>query len=218
MDIIQISFEVPPEIREGFTSGVLSNFGSVVLGPNGIVAHLKEAQVPLENQSPLVAPTDSQDALIERIVDGVNDNKILILAGLGLVAVGGLAYWVVSRSKQKPKQEVFDVVENYNDALGVYLDAIKTGNLNSAAVDNLIQGLDELKKSSDNGTVTIDFADEKSVSLLDLVLDYTKQLAEANSVELGDIEPSVMEPVEKSIDDLRRYIEEQKKIIDEAAD
>jgi hypothetical protein len=216
MDIIQIDFEVPADIRAGLTSGDLSHFGSVIRDANGIVAHLKEAQLPLEKINPAVAPIDSQDALIERIVDGMKDNKVLILAGLGLIAAGGVAYWVASKSKQKPKQEVFDVVENYNDALGVYLDAIQTGNLTSTAVDNLILGLDELKKNSDDGTVTIDFSDEESVSLLDLVLDYTKQLADANSVELGELEPSENMPVKKSIDDLRRYIEEQKRIIDEA--
>lgn len=46
--IVQIAFDVLDDIYEGLMNGTLSNFGSVVRDSKGIVAHLKQADLPLQ--------------------------------------------------------------------------------------------------------------------------------------------------------------------------
>jgi len=65
--------------------------------------------------------------------------------------------------------------------------------------------------------INIDFSTEQLNTLINLIFDYTRKLAEANSVELNELEEPVFVSVDNTISNLHRYLEVQKQIFEKVA-
>ncbi|KMS74432.1 hypothetical protein ACM01_14205 [Streptomyces viridochromogenes] len=84
-------------------------------------------------------------------------------------------------------------------------------------INRLIADLDVVKAYSDeDGSVTLDFSTKHAEMLVNIVVDYTRQLAEANSVDLNELQGGPTSE-NSAVVDLRRHLEVQRKIFTEAA-
>ncbi|MEV6028388.1 hypothetical protein [Streptomyces sp. NPDC052036] len=134
-------------------------------------------------------------------------------AALGKLAVGATAFIVVKKWKQAGKREVPECVANLNVSLRTYLDAGRAGSLDASIISRLISDLDTVKAYSDNSGVAVDFSTGLWGALVNLVVDHTRQLAEAYSVELEELQGKVTDSGNDSVIDLRRHLEVQRQII-----
>jgi hypothetical protein len=207
MIIKQVAYEIPPSIMAGLTNGEFSTFGSVVRDRVGTIAYLKEVPLPVKNHV----------VDMGRIAEGLKNPKAIIAIGLGAVVVGGIEIWAAGKKKQNTKPEMPKCVENCNASLSAYLEAARNGKLDADIVNRLISDLDAVKENSDSGKIAIDFSIEQLDTLVKLVMDYTRKLAEANSVELSELQEPAPDSEDNLIIDLRRYLEAQKQIFNRAA-
>ena len=203
----QISIDIPPDILNGLENGELTRFGTVVRNGTQIVGHLKET----------ITPQKSDQGIARRLADGLSENKTLLVVGIGIVAVGGLALWLADKKKRQLTPEVADLVTNYHSSLGAYLHAIQRGELKTSHIDDLIMALDALEASAADGGIAIDRSSDQSQVLLGLVSDYTQRLAEANSFDLQGLEALPPGSARDAIADLRRLLAQQRRIISDAA-
>lgn len=207
MTVVPVAYDIPEDILAGLVSGALTRFGSVVRDRTGIIAHLKEVDLPAGDHAPAGAA----------IAAALKNPKVLI--GLGVVvlaAAGGVAIWA-TKKKSLGQPGVPISVSEYNAALAAYLEAIQNGSLNVDVLDRLISALAAVKTDTDAGDITIEFSVGQSEALVNLVADYTRTLAEANSVDLGDPAAPTPSSTDNPIVDLRHWLELQKRTFDEAA-
>lgn len=208
MAVVPVAYDIPEDILEGLASGALTRFGSVVRDRAQIIAHLKE--VPL--------PGGGQEMEATSIAAALKNPQILI--GLGVVvaaAAGSMAFWAARKRKQAVSSGPSKYVENYNASLGAYLEAVRNGRLDADIVDRLVSDLDVVAAESDGGRIAVEFSTEQSEALVKLVVDYTRKLAEANSVDLKEIQETTSHSEGHPIVDLRRYLDAQRQIFAAAA-
>lgn len=210
MPFVQITYELPLGIAKGLATGELSMLGTAaVRDSTAITAHIREVSRTFSDSEPLTA----------RAAKSVRDPKILI--GLGIVvaaAVGGglLGGRVLRRRRQTGEPAVRQSVQAYNSALSAYLQAISTGSLDAALLSELESSLKVLESESGNGKFSIKVSDDEARTLVDVVRDYTRQLAVANGFHNLEAELSAAK-VSDPVVDLRRYLELQRRILTEAA-
>jgi len=208
MVVKQVTLDFPPEILAGVESGAYKVFGSVVRDERRIIAHLKDAPLPVK----------SKDIDITRLAAGLKDPRAIILIGIGVAVVGGVAAAAVVAKKLNDKNhQAPQIIESYNASLAGYLVAIHRGSVNLDVLNRLIADLDDLKGGFDSGQLSIEFSAEQTTALLALVLDYTTKLAEANSYEMGEQPNPTQSSVIDSLLQLRHYLEVQVQIIKSAA-
>ncbi|WP_431801177.1 hypothetical protein [Microbacterium sp. bgisy203] len=207
MTVVPVAYEIPDDILAGLLSGEYMRFGSVVRDGTKIIMHLKEVAPPIKELGPEGGATLAIGAALK-------NPKVLI--GLGtatVIAVGSVAIWAVAKSKKPAEPEVPASVVEYNEALAAYLGAIQEGTLTAAVLDRLIAALDAIKDDSVEGGIRVEFSVEQSAALVDLAVDFTKRLADANSVRLDDWQLSIV-PESNPIIDLRQWLELQKRIVE----
>lgn len=100
--------------------------------------------------------------------------------------------------------------------MAVYLEAARHGTLDAEIVDRLIADLDAVKAESDSGTITIGFSPEQWETLVGLVAGHTRNLAEANQLELSNL-PEPANALGATIIELRPYLEVQRELFSRAA-
>lgn len=207
--IIQPNLYIPPEIEAGLINGDLFRNGGVIRdhSTGSIVRHLEE--VP--------GPVNSQEAVGRVAVNLKRPGVIITVAALSVVALGATALIAARRQKQTDKPEVPECVENYNASLRAYLEAVREGSLDADIISQLIFDLDAVKAYSVNGSIAIYFSTKQPGTLVNLVVDYTRKLAEANSVELNELQGQAPTSGSDVVVDLRRYLEVQRKIFTRAA-
>jgi hypothetical protein len=210
--IIQPALDIPQNILEGLLSGELVRHGGVVRNLAGqVVKHLDEVPIPVNNQ----------ESNLLRIADMLKKHKVGIIIGIGVVIVaGGVALFVADKNKknkQNAAPEIPEYIEGYNTALCAYLDAVRNGTLDVDTINNLLVSLERVKENNDGDKIKIDFSTEQSDTLVNLVFDYTRKLAEANSIEVGELDEPVFDSAENAMQALQRYLQTQKRIFEEAA-
>lgn len=205
LTIMPTNFYVPPEIQAGLDAGELFRFGGVVRNGLGqIVKHLKE----------LPATPEVQEAVARRLAANLKHHKgvvVLCLSAVG-AAVGGRAY--VSARRRREAQVC---VDRYEASLRCYLEALRASTLDAAAITRLIRDLDAVRSLARKGAITVDFSTEPSVTLINLVIDYTNQLAEANDSDLDELQNLAPTDGSNAIAYLRRHLVAQRRIFAEAA-
>jgi hypothetical protein len=72
-------------------------------------------------------------------------------------------------------------------------------------------------KNNENGTISIDFSAEQLNTLVTLVFDYTRKLAEVNAVELNELNEPIAVSTNDTIISLQRYLKIQKRIFEKVA-
>src|SRR5690606_36732742 len=131
-----------------------------------------------------------------------------------VVATAGVVWFVRRRRRQRA---VPDCVTRWNETLHAYLEALELQSLDVGLVESVLASLDDLQGYSEDGTVIIDLTTGQFVSLLEMLVDYTERLAEANAV--AGTTGLHLAPVRDSgtVAEIRRHLEAQRSILSEAA-
>lgn len=207
--IVQPTFFIPPDVATGLLSGDFIRYGGVVRDTAGrLVIHLKE----------IPTPEKAVEEVAKRAAMSIKNPWVALGAGvLMLVAVGGGVLLAVKSRKKDANPEVPECVKQYNESLRTYLEAIRTGSLEAETIDRLIADLDAVKAYAEGGDATVAFSAEQLETLTKVVVEYTTKLAEANQIELDEPEQVAAGAEGNVLVDLRRCLEVQKLIFDEAA-
>lgn len=202
----QSTFVIPPELEAGLQSGDLTRCGGVVRDSAGrIVKHLDELQPPAKHE----------DA-VARLAAALRQRSFVTgLVGAMAVAGGG-AFVAVRRRRGAGAPEY---VRDYEVSLRSYLEAVREGRLDEEAIDRLISALDAVVVRSDGhgDGIRLDFSTEQAEMLVDVVVGFTRQLAEANSIDLARLQDATPAPGDGTVVDLRQHLVVQKKIFADAA-
>lgn len=162
MPIIQVFYEVPPDLAVGLATGDMTRFGSVVRGSSQIVAHLKEVQ----------APRKPSEGAVQRLAAAARDPKVMmpvLVVSAATAVVGGGALLVV-----KHQQRVDALVA----ALTEYLAAVRKGQLGPDDINRVLAALDDVPRFA--------LRHDAFAPLVREVVLITQKLAEANSYELPE--------------------------------
>jgi hypothetical protein len=198
VNIVQSCFVVPPEIEAGLNSGEYIRYGGVVRnGAGQLVKHLKE--LPL---------SDSGEVAARRLLK-VKHPLVIAIVGLILVVAIAIATMFALLRRRRART----LIANYNASFMAYLTAAANGTLDEALIDHLIADSDAINGSSDNGKVRLVLSTEQSEALMNLISDYTRSLAESNSVPLA----AEQAPAGATVTDLRHHLEAQRHIFRRAA-
>ena len=200
------SFYIPPEIEAGLLGGNLIQYGGIVRNQMGqIVKHLKEVPLPVGNEK-----------AVARMAGMLKNPRVLI----PITVVGTVVAVIVAAKKRKQagKPEVPECVHSYNASLAAYVEAVHEGRLELDIIDRLIADLNAVKTySGEDGSITLDFSTKHAEILVNIVVDYTRQLAESNAVDLNELQGVAPTSENDAVVDLRRHLEVQRKIFTEAA-
>lgn len=207
MAVIQVPLDVPDEIFARVLTGEYVRVGGVIRhGVSGRLVKLLEDAPPID---------EAKEAVKANIAKG---NRTGIVIGLGVVAVaavaGGAAY-LATRKTKRAQLESPTCVEYYAASLAAYLDAASHGTLDAEIIDRLIADLDAVKQQSDGGAITVDFSTEQAETLVGLVAGHTRNLAEANQLDLSKLEPADGQGA--TVIELRPYLEAQRQLFSRAA-
>lgn len=195
MPVIQIPFEMPLEIQKGIESGNLIRYGGVIRDKAGqIVQHLKEAPVPISD---------------EKAVRATKYSKYFLIGTIIVTAIAGITYIVIKDKKNK-ETKIPKCVADFNQAFIAYLDAIKQGTVNERKISEVIHALEEIKNSQDKGDIDLVLSVENIDLLIEMVRNYTSELAKANSFSI----PEDSCDIEDKIINLQHYLEIQKQIFE----
>ena len=211
MVTLPINYEVPADILAKLATGELTIMPSVaVRDATGIVIHIKQAVLPTPEEGLLAAARSL-----------ISKNPKVTLTVVTLVAAAGTGAYVWSankRNKNKITEPELPVsVSAFEEALAEYLEALQSGGLDIDYINRLISALDAVGEDADSGTITIEFSMEQISALIDLVANYTHEVARANDIDLIDSENSTVSPTAPQIVDLRRRLESQQQVFNEAA-
>ena len=206
--ITQPSFYIPPDIEAGLLSGDLILFGGIVRNRLGqIVKHLSEISV-----------SDNSKKALERAAVTLKSPIAITAVALVTATLATAAFFVVWQRKRGGKPAVPECVERYNASLGEYLDAVRAQRLDADIIDRLIFDFDAVRAYSDeNGGITLDFKTKQGESLFKLVVDYTRQLAEANPMNSTQLQLAASVSDDDPAVNLRRHLEVQRDIFNAAA-
>ena len=96
----------------------------------------------------------------------------------------------------------------------IYLDSARNGTLNADILPSFISSIDALANSKKDFNLNISISQFNE--LVTAIFDFTKELAEANGLNLKTIKkPTVLK--KKTFSDLQYYLEVQKEIFKEVA-
>jgi hypothetical protein len=207
-----INLYIPSEIQAGLDSGVLIRAGSVVRNTLGrFVTFLDEAPETVESVEKAVRAAVSTKSMPAK--------PAMIVAG-ALVVATGVAGAVVYAAKERRagKAAMPECVKNYNASLVRYLDAIREERIDADIIDQLISDFGAVREFSDeSGSITLDLSTKQGEALVKLVADYTRQLAEANSIDLDELQGQAQDSGNGAVVDLLRHLAVQSTIITKAA-
>lgn len=197
--MLQINFEVPPEIEIGLKTGVFNRFGGVIRDSQdgSIVHHLKEVG----------SSFDDSDGSLKSL--GVLKTLGIVALACTIVGLIVLAYRKI-RSKSIP---VPRFAAEFNQAMGQYFAAISAGNLSLPIIDHLLSATKRVKKSLGKNKENLRIPTFEWSQAVYHIHNYTSQLAWTNNVSTRNLNP----PSTNFIVDLQNYLKFQKHIIKIAA-
>lgn len=210
MAIAQDAFFIPDDIATGLATGLYRRIGSVVryaIGPNKgqIVKHLQ----PID----LKAAEQAQGLGAKAIQFVANHKKEVGITAIGVAIVGAGVWGYTAWKNHEPK-----VLTEFRAALKVYIEAIRTGDMNVEKIDALMVALEDLKKHKNYDKISIQLTTEELEVLVGRIYDYTIKLAKDNNVELTDDElRTSCAKNTGTIINLQNYLKAQKRIFEEAA-
>ena len=101
------------------------------------------------------------------------------------------------------------------ESFQTYIDAARDGELTVEIVDALIEDLDTVSKLYKDDSIPLNLSAKQISDLLSSIYDYTKRMAEANSIKANTIHaPKVFR--KNTVNDLQNYLHIQKEILSAA--
>lgn len=194
MAVVQIFLNIPDEIMRKISTGENKIFGGEVRDNKGQIVKL-------------LRPVSKLEATL--YYGWKYRESLLIVGNLGLV---GVKSHIKSRLKKEP-----DDVAEFRDTLKVYLNAVRSGALTMEIISDVMNQLDELKMQPNFERLNIVLSIEDLDVLLIRIFEYTKKLAEDNTIELSDLEKEIPSQSVSPISNLQRYLETQKRIFELAS-
>lgn len=212
MPVVQITYDVPLAIAKGLTTGELTMLGTAaVRNSTGITAHIRAVSRTVSEGDKLPGAS---------IAKSLKDPKV-VAVGLGVIAVvaaaGGAAGWIAGKRRSDTESAASEFAVTFNEALSSYLTAVNDGDVDVDRIDSLVAALDSMKEGAEKGTIAVEISIEKWGALIDVIADYTRKLADANSVELNALEVATSDSESSAIIDLRHYLDAQRQIFERAA-
>ncbi|CRK52158.1 conserved hypothetical protein [Rhodococcus sp. RD6.2] len=193
--IQQVNLYLPPYIQAGIAAGLMKQTGGTVRNLQGQIVKLLEEASLAEK-----APANAQRAAAAIL----RDKRVVTVLVVTTTIVGGATVLAV-RDRRQAKRCVAEL----NASLIAYLEAARDARLDEVTIGRLLADLDAAEAHSKHGNVAV------AATLVELVMEYTSKLAEANSVELEDLDtPSAGEA---TVVDFRRHLEAQRRIFRRAA-
>lgn len=215
MTIVQPNIPVPPAIELGILAGELYRNGSVVRNvASGRIFKLLD-EVPDTGE------------MLEKVADATARTKwmpskpvviITTVAVAAAVATGVVVHQVKKQAQRSMAMP--ECVKNFSRSWDRYRDAIRDRSLDLEIIDQLIFDFDAVMQYSEghDSSSTLDLSTKQGESLVDFVADYTSELAEANGVDLSDLQNQESKiPGNDVVVDLRRNLAVQRKIFGDAA-
>lgn len=210
MAIVQDTFDIPDDIMNGLTTGMLQRCGGVVrqaAGTHGggqIVAHLK----PLDLQS-----SEETMGSGKAVLQAISQHPKGVIAGaIGIIVIGASAAYYKFRKKKSK------AVDEFNTALRQYIEAIRKGSMSTECINNLLEKLEKLKKQKNYKKINIQLTADEMGALVERIYRYTIKLAQDNDVELDANGLAAKDTHDGNIIyNLENYLRAQKRIFAEAA-
>lgn len=210
MAIVQEAFDIPDDILTGLATGLYRRIGSVIRYASGpqkgqIVKHLK----PVDIKTAEEAMSIGEKAL--RFVKVHKKGALITIVATTTVSAGALIYNKVKNHEPK-------IVAEFREALRVYIDAVRDGNMDINKIDKLMAALDKLKSHKDYEKISIQLTTEELEVLVGRIYKYTIKLAQDNDVQLLSDELNTTEMKNsEAISSLRNYLKAQKRIFESVA-
>lgn len=210
MAIVQDEFYIPEDITVGLATGIYRRIGSVVryaYGPKKgqIVKHLQPVELEAEKQAQNVAV---------KAMEFLKGHKkgAMIVAG-GAVAIGSVVLIYATVKNHEPK-----AISEFQSSLRIYIDAIRSGNMDIDKINDLMVTLDRMKEHRDYEKIIIKLTTEEFYVLVNHIYKYTIKLAENNNVDVSNENLDFYdEQTKNTIVNLRSCLMAQKKIFESAA-
>lgn len=209
MAVVQDAFFIPDDIATGLATGLYRRIGSVVryaVGPNKgrIVKHLQPVNIKTVEQAQGIGATAFQ------FIKQHKKGTVTTLLGAAVVGTGILIY-------NKAKNYEPKVVTPFRASLGVYIDAIRRGNLDIDTINGLLENLEALKQHKDYEKIQIQMTTEDLEILVNRICEYTRKLAQDNQVDLTRDEMRACDKQDGVLVHLQTYLEAQKRIFETVA-
>lgn len=206
MPVIQEAFFIPDDIATGLATGLYRRLGGVVryaIGPNKgqIVKHLDPVNLPAAKEA---------TGVLAKTVQFARENKKLVIIGgiaVGTVAAGTAIYYGIKNHEPA-------VVKEFRRALNDYVGAIRTGTMEKAKINALVESLDKMKEHRNYEKLIIKLSAEDIDVLVNRIYAYTVELARNNNYDFTETK---MHGDDNPIINLRHYLDIQKNIFDTAA-
>lgn len=200
MPVVNVNLVLDDDTYKGVMDGALVLCGMVKDKNHRIRKHL-----------PTVLDSAKDGAA--KAIDFVRANKKGFFIIGGIAIVGGAAIGTISYFTQKEKR---NAKKHLGKSFQAYIDAAKDGALTVEIVDALISDLDAVSKLYNDESIPLNLSTKQILDLLFSIYDYTKRMAEANSVTTTSIHaPKVFK--KNTIIDLQNYLYIQKDILSSAA-
>lgn len=205
MAIVQDAFSVPDDIVTGLATGLYRRIGSVVryaVGPQKgqIVKHLQPIDIKTTEQA--------QSIGVKTLHFCKQHKKGTIIVAISSAAIG-TSIWVYNKIKRLEPKTMID----FRNAMRVYIDAIRTGNLDLEKIQNMLTALDKLKRSKHYDSICIMLTADELDVLVTRIYEYTIRLAKDNGVQLAEDRLSASNmKITNTIINLQHYLEAQEEI------
>ena len=199
MPIVNVNLVLDDDTYKGVIDGALELCGMVKDNNHRIRKHL-----------PTVI--DSAKSGAAKAIDLVREHKKVLIVVGGIIIVGGIVVGTVSHFTQKEKRTA---KKHLGESFQAYIDAARDGELTVEIVDALIGDLDNVSKLYKDDSIPLNLSAKQISDLLSSIYDYTKRMAEANSIKANTIHaPKVFR--KNTVNDLQNYLHIQKEILSAA--
>lgn len=218
MAVVNIAFDLAPEIVEGLATGAYKLFGGVVRDQAGrIVCFLPEALNAVEasqaatkavasvartttkavTKTPIAktavtTTTKKAPSLFRTIGHFAKAHPVgttfTVVAVLAGAGYGVYRWYQNKKVEQAELDKAPEYIEHFNSSLDAYYNALQTGTLSESIVSDLISAIDDMRAAVSNGTVKMEFSAEQVNNMLGILSYFTKEFAGANHYEYTEPE------------------------------
>ena len=206
MPIVQVPLDVPEEIYIDVLKGKLEILGMAKGAHHKVRKHIPRAKID---------KADKASKVKNGVLQVIKEHKAVVVVVGVVAAVAGVGTYAYQNWKENKREEAQKQIEDFKKALQEYLNASRTGNLNTKVVDDLLKSLDELEEKKLGKDIELSIPATQLAELINGIFTYTESLAKANEFKAKVKKPK--SGTNGSIVSLKSYLEIQKQILESVA-